>query len=504
MVDGEPSQSENSAAVEFPIVRGAVGSKKSWMSLKATIVGERVVLSGRSFLLTRRTVEVPLDEILNVATSGTVLKFDRLNTTPAESSVVLQLKHPKAAAQLASSLPTVQTPAFAAELFRQKEYVAAFKAATPYVYVTPVMAAVCTIVYLLMCVGGADWISPETSDLLRWGGNYWLYTTAGEWWRLATAGFLHIGLIHLAMNMQALLVAGSITERLYGNRLFALIYSFGLLASSVSSIWWSHNVVVAGASGAIFAVFGALLAFLLVRRGSFPKQTRDQLLGSAATFVLYNLIFGAISPSISNAAHVGGLVAGFTLGLFVNRPLEQTARARSLKRTTLLGLAVSTTVLAALVGLVPKSWLDVKGEATVIRECAAMAGAEQSIDAEFRSSLERFDRKELSSTECASQVENSLIPAWDRAAQGVLAIRVGPRSSEHDKLVILAEYCRLKREIFVQTAAALRVYGDDQKNILEWNARMEQVGTLGGDLQKQSDRLSAVVAANVARASRAR
>lgn len=504
MVSEEPNQSEDIPAVEFPVVRGAVGSRKSWVSLKAKVVGERVVLSGRSFLLMRRTVEVPLDEILNVATSGTVLKFDRMNTTPAESSVVLHMKHPKAVAQLASSLPTVQTPAFAAELSRQKQFVAAFKAATPHVYVTPVMAAICTIVYLAMCVRGADWISPAPSDLLGWGGNHWLYTTAGEWWRLATAGFLHIGLVHLAMNMQALLVAGWITERLFGNRLFALIYSFGLLASSISSIWWSHNVVVAGASGAIFAIFGALLAFLLVQRGSFPKQARGHLLGSAATFILYNLMFGAASPSISNAAHVGGLVSGFVLGLLVNRPLEQAARTHSLKRATLVGLAASTTILAALVGLVPKSWLDIESEATVVRECTAMAGAEQSIDTEFRAALERFDRKELSSTECAALVEDSVLPAWDRAAQGVLAIRVGPRSSEHDKLVILTEYCRLKREIFVQTASALRVYGDDRKNILEWNERMEQVGTLGGDLQKQSDRLSTVVAANAARASRKR
>lgn len=183
-------------------------------------------------------------------------------------------------------------------------------------WVTDALLAANVTVWLLMVVNGVDALFPGAVELLGWGANYPPLTRGGEWWRLLSSVFVHAGLIHLAFNSYALLLAGRTVERVFGHAGYLLLYLFAGLTGSAASTIFSGAVSV-GASGAIFGVFGALLAFLLRRRSLIPGAVFKGLRSLVLTFVLFNVAFGFAMPGIDNAAHLGGLAGGFVAGLLL-------------------------------------------------------------------------------------------------------------------------------------------------------------------------------------------
>ena len=144
----------------------------------------------------------------------------------------------------------------------------------------------------------------------------------GEWWRLASAMFLHGSLIHLAFNMYALYVLGPDVERMYGTLRFAIIYLAAGLAGSVGSYAFGRiEAPSIGASGAIFGLMGALGAFSFSSRkvlGEAAKRNLRQIGGVAAI----NLVIGFSLPGIDNYAHIGGLIVGALGGLLLAPQLQ--------------------------------------------------------------------------------------------------------------------------------------------------------------------------------------
>jgi membrane associated rhomboid family serine protease len=141
---------------------------------------------------------------------------------------------------------------------------------------------------------------------------------AGEWWRLLSVVLVHGGLLHLALNMYALFLVGPLVERIYGWRLLALMYVLCALAGSVGSyLLGDPTVPSVGASGAIFGLFGVLLAAKRMHDPVLDRQGRA-LIGQIGGLIVLNLIigFGAVGVGINidNNAHVGGLLAGLWLG----------------------------------------------------------------------------------------------------------------------------------------------------------------------------------------------
>lgn len=138
----------------------------------------------------------------------------------------------------------------------------------------------------------------------------------GEYWRLWTVTLLHGDLIHLGFNMYALWLAGTIVERWYGSLRFAAFYLACAAAGSTASFVFGGDIPSVGASGAIFGLFGVLLAAGRVHR---PVDHQSRGLVSQLMFlVLINIVFGfASGGSIDNAAHLGGLAAGLWLGALV-------------------------------------------------------------------------------------------------------------------------------------------------------------------------------------------
>jgi membrane associated rhomboid family serine protease len=140
---------------------------------------------------------------------------------------------------------------------------------------------------------------------------------AGEWWRLITSAFLHLGLLHLAFNMYALWLFGPIIEQLYGHVEYALLYVLCALGGSVLTILLQPDSAAAGASGAIFGLFG--LAFVVSRRRHLllGPQARA-ILSQVGTLLVLNLFITFMAASrISWTGHLGGLAVGAVLGLLL-------------------------------------------------------------------------------------------------------------------------------------------------------------------------------------------
>jgi membrane associated rhomboid family serine protease len=141
----------------------------------------------------------------------------------------------------------------------------------------------------------------------------------GEWWRLLTVTLVHAGLVHLALNMYALYLVGPIVERIYGWKLFGLMYVLCALAGSAASLVSGAPASV-GASGAIFGIFGVVLAATRIHDPVLDRQSR-MLVSRVGTVIVLNLIlnvgFNSVGGNIDIGAHIGGLLAGLWLGFIL-------------------------------------------------------------------------------------------------------------------------------------------------------------------------------------------
>jgi rhomboid protease GluP len=177
-------------------------------------------------------------------------------------------------------------------------------------FVTPILLNINILVFILMIGSGASLISPDTSILLNWGANFRPLTLESQWWRLLTNCFIHIGIIHLLMNMYALFYIGLLLEPLLGRARFISAYLLTGIIASVANISYYDLTVSAGASGAIFGMYGVFLPLLTTDL----VGKRKALLTSITVFVLFNLVGGFSKDGIDNAAHIGGLITGIIIG----------------------------------------------------------------------------------------------------------------------------------------------------------------------------------------------
>lgn len=168
------------------------------------------------------------------------------------------------------------------------------------------------LVFIGMVISGVSIMAPTGFDIINWGGNHLFYTANGEGWRLLSCVFVHIGIIHLLFNMYALYSIGVYLEPMLGKTKFIAAYLSTGVVASLASLWWhSSPVASAGASGAIFGMYGVFLA--LLSTNLIPKQVRKSLVQSIGVFVVFNLMYG-MKSGVDNAAHIGGLVSGLIIG----------------------------------------------------------------------------------------------------------------------------------------------------------------------------------------------
>jgi rhomboid protease GluP len=198
--------------------------------------------------------------------------------------------------------------------------------ATPRFFVTPALITANVVYFAIAVLQGVSPLEPERQHLLDLGAIYGPLVFEGEWWRLTTANFVHIGFLHLFFNMWCLWSLGNAAERMFGNLTFLLIYLLSGIGGSLASISWHPSVLSAGASGAIFGIAGALVSMLYFGHILVPRQVVRQLLSSLTFFVGFNLLLGSVLEGVDNAGHIGGLVAGLGLGAALHRPLPSGRR----------------------------------------------------------------------------------------------------------------------------------------------------------------------------------
>ncbi len=191
-----------------------------------------------------------------------------------------------------------------------KEAEDVFKERTP--YVTYSLIAINIIIFLLMYVFGNG--SEDIITLLNFGALTKYHVMNGEFYRLITSAFLHIGFLHLFCNMYALYILGKNIEGYYGRAKFIFIYLISALVGSfVSIIFMDEYTVSAGASGAIFGLMGALLYFGYNYRVTLNDAINRQII----PVIIINLLFGFLSSDVNNFAHIGGLIGGYFASLAV-------------------------------------------------------------------------------------------------------------------------------------------------------------------------------------------
>ena len=149
--------------------------------------------------------------------------------------------------------------------------------------------------------------------LLEWGYVSADTVAAGEYYRIITSAFLHLGLLHLVFNMWALYLFGPLVEQLYGHLEYLAIYLLCAIGGSVLTILAAPDQSAVGASGAIFGLLGLAFAVSRRRHLALPRQTR-MILGQVGTLLIINLAFTFFVPGIAIFGHLGGLAVGLVLG----------------------------------------------------------------------------------------------------------------------------------------------------------------------------------------------
>ncbi len=206
----------------------------------------------------------------------------------------------------------------------------------PRMPVTRVLVGLNAAVFVAMALSGISIVEPTIKQLLVWGANWGPLSLNAQPWRILSSNYLHIGIIHIALNMWCLWNLGALAEQIFDPVTYVTVYTVCGIGGSIASLWWHPLVVGAGASGAIFGLAGALIAALYLGRLPIPASAMKATLRSLLTFAGYNLFFGGVVSGIDNSAHIGGLVTGLILGALLARHLTDAPDARARWRNMVL------------------------------------------------------------------------------------------------------------------------------------------------------------------------
>jgi rhomboid protease GluP len=328
-------------------------------------------------------------------------------------------------------------------------------AATPRVWVTHLLVFANVAVFLAMLSDGAGLFEANSAVHLRWGANFGPVTKEGEWWRLLACTFLHFGFVHLAMNMWALWGAGALVERLYGNLAFLSIYLFAGLTGSFASLYWNADKVVsAGASGAVFGVYGALAAYVLRQPGSVPKSVLKSLTSSTVAFIGYSIILGVMVSAIDNAAHAGGLAGGFALAWVLARPLGPRP-AMPLARMA-GGALLAGASIAALFALLPPPKYSYAAQKAATAAIQSFAVEEEALAKQAQALVDDRRVGRITDRQLGEAIELQLLPGWNAAYARFVALRLEPEAPAARKVNELTEFVRVRRDMFAEYAAGLK------------------------------------------------
>jgi rhomboid protease GluP len=343
------------------------------------------------------------------------------------------------------------------QIAEEKAFVERLKSITPTPWVTYLLIVVNSLIWVASLTKGGTVAGTPADLLLQWGGNSASEVQRGEWWRLASSMFLHNGMMHVGLNMLGLYSVGITVERIYGPRLFALIYlASGLLGGALSLHFAAQVAVSVGASGAVFGVAGALVVGIWEHRRQLPKSISKQTMSSAGIFILYSLVQGFANKGIDNAAHIGGLLAGCTLAYLLPERLDLDRYARTVRRTTVIGLASALVATIALATSAPQAQIDQRGAQHLASGLRAMAEAFKSLQLE----AEQVQAGKMSKRESDERSRTVFAPMMRRVLSELSQVKLSPSDSRYP---ILVDATRMS-ELLIESLAMESIYSADTNN----------------------------------------
>ena len=334
---------------------------------------------------------------------------------------------------------------------------------------------------------GQVWDQPA-DDLLRLGGAYGPAVASGELWRLASAIFLHGGLLHLAFNALALFDLGRTVERRVGPTATLLIFLLTGMAGFAASVVWHEEHVSIGASGGIFGLLGvwAVLAW----RRSAPVDARQALQRGLVLLVLVSIAIGAgfLMPGVDHAAHVGGLGAGLLLSLGALAPTPpRPNRLFAPIRLTLAG-ALCMVLSFTLISRLPSELAVSYRESVAFHETYAdFAQADRLINQQLMHLGEESRQGRLTDAQALSLLENVLLPALQIEVNRWTDRRFTSPRQENQRAQ-WEHYARLRRDAVESIRDAAR--GADPNGLQRFESKMREANALakaaGGTVSNDS------------------
>ena len=422
-------------------------------SATVDITGRRFSLWGGPFF--RHTSTLDRGRIVNVETEGQAMRLEHREASGRRQAVTFQLASAAEAAELAQRLPTERSADFHPQLADAIQFEERMLRRSPRAPVTMAILAINVLVFLAMQFAGAGFITSNAVVHIAWGSNFGPFTSDGEWWRLLTSTFLHFGILHLLFNMWAIAATGPLVERLYGSIAYGYAYLLAAVAASLTSIAVHPQLNSAGASGAIFGVYGLLLAALLRGGRSIPRGVVKPLRTSVLIFTLYSLSTGFISAGVDNSAHVGGLAAGFLLGLAFARG-EIAERERSWAPVFATAVAAGAILFAGIALIVPTTVNRLEGTAAFWSAQHWLATRELATLKHQNQLWLQVRAKKLDDNGFANAIESSVLPIWREADRRMSRVVLPPDNPLMPQLKYLRAFIASRRKAYELCIAGAR------------------------------------------------
>jgi rhomboid protease GluP len=339
---------------------------------------------------------------------------------------------------------------------------AALDARTPRPIVTATILALNVGIFVCMLFGKGSLADPDT--LLGWGASVGTRTANGEWWRLATAMFVHAGFLHMMVNVIGLVLVGSITERFFGSVAFANAYLGAGLLFGVFTVLLHPLAMTTGGSASVFAIYGMFVAMLVTgittpSPFSVPATTFLKLAPSTALFLLYSFAAGHASM-----LELSGIVVGLAYGFVLSKSVvaqPASISTESVEEVTApavdseLPLKRIVPITAAIVIIVVGAGIPMRGVIDVRPEISHIAEIEQKTAAAYDAAVRQFTVGQLTLKELVGVIDRNILPELRAEQTRLNQLQHVPR--EQASLVAEADqYFKLRQESWQARAAGLR------------------------------------------------
>ncbi len=453
MASAQRIEGEHGFVVDFggpSNARGLVGQLPFYGEAFVHVSNDFVRIRGRRHRLLRGGVieekRFPRSSIRNVAVNCQTVRFEiPVDDGPGTQVVTFSSARAGEANLLARLLPGDMTRAFAKDVAERSSFKERLDAISPSAPITPLLVIVNVAVFLMMWSKGAGFGRVAPEFVLGWGSNFGPAVLDGQWWRLLTGTFLHGGFSHLFFNMLVLFYSGRLAERVYGSARFLLLYLVAGLTGSIATLLWYPVVNSVGASGAVLGVFGGLLAFMGNTNNGVPARVMGEQVIAAMALVGFNLFGGLVSTGVDNAAHAGGLLGGFVMGLLLARPVSKSVRSEPRP----VWVAMVAMLALATLGLLST---PLRNPSQSIRQDLAFAAALEKVlgrETKIQADIEALKKRATGTNphEVARVLEEDIAPQWDAMYRLVDDAKLSAESRQLDKRDALLAYLNAQRKV---------------------------------------------------------